>query len=83
MNSWLIAAGALLCGLIPCGAVVLTGRLEDRFVALQLCGLVTTIDLVLIAVGLGQPSFTDLALALVLLSAPGTLLYTQFLERWL
>ena len=39
MNAWLIAATALLTGLVPLGAVVVaSGSAVDRLVALELAG---------------------------------------------
>ena len=83
MNLWLIAAGVLLAALLPCAVVVWRGAVLDRLVALELAGTITALLVVVLAQGLGRSSVLDLALALALLSMPGTLVYTYFLERWL
>ncbi len=83
MNVWLIAATVLLLGLVPCGFVCVRGEIIDRLIALELAGILTALLLVLLAEGLERPSLYDLALALVLLSFPATLVFTHFLERWL
>ncbi len=83
MNAWLVAATALLLGLVPCGYVSIRGRTMDRLVALELAGVLTALIMVALAEGLDRPSLYDLALALALLSLPSTIVYAHFLERWL
>jgi len=82
MNMWLVAATALLLGIVPCVIVAVRAPLMDALVALNLIGLLTTLDLMLLAEGFGRAPFYDLAVALAVLSAVGTLVFTRFLERW-
>ncbi|MFL5288964.1 MAG: monovalent cation/H+ antiporter complex subunit F [Rhodopila sp.] len=60
-----------------------TGRLPDRFVAVQLGTNVIALLLVLASFAFDQDSLIDLPLTLVALSLPGTLMYALFIERWL
>lgn len=83
MNVWLIAAGVLLLALLLCAVVAFRAAVMDRLIALELAGTITTLVILTLAQGLGRSSIFDLALALALLSAPGTLIYAYFLERWL
>ncbi len=83
MNAWLIAAGVLALGLVPCLLVSFRGRTMDRLAALELAGTVAVLLVVLLAEGLQRPSLYDLALALALLSFPAGLVFACFLERWL
>ena len=83
MNEWLVAAFVLAIGFVPCGIVVVTGRTMDRLVALELAGVIASLLLVLLAEGFSRPSLYDLALTTALLSLPGGLVFTHFLERWL
>ncbi len=83
MNVWSIAALALLLAIVPCGFALLRAPLMDALVALQFGTGLGVLALVLIAVGLGRPSFLDIALTLALLAYPATLLFAHFLERWL
>ncbi len=83
MNLWLITALALLLAFLPCGWVLARGRTMERFVAMQMAGTLTTLILLLLARGFGQPTFSDLALAFALLSFPASLLFAHFFERWL
>lgn len=83
MNVWLIATGVLLLALVPCAVVAFRAEVLDRLVAIELAGTIAALFIVALAQGLGRSSLFDLALALALLSVPGTLVYTYFLERWL
>lgn len=83
MNFWLWAALLLLLGFLPCGWVILRADPMDALVALQLATGLGTLVLLLIAQGLGRPSFFDIGLALALLGFPSTLLFAHFFERWL
>ena len=84
MNVWLIGATALLAGLLPCGFVLLRGRLTEALVALELGSTVVTVVLVLLAEGFGRSSYFVLPLVLAALSFIGTLVFVRFLgDRWL
>ncbi len=84
MNVWLIGATALLAGLLPCGFVLLRGRLTEALVALELGSTVVTVVLVLLAEGFGRSSYFVLPLVLAALSFVGTLVFVRFLgDRWL
>jgi multisubunit Na+/H+ antiporter MnhF subunit len=83
MNLWLVAATALVLGLIPCSIVCLTAPAMDRLVALQLATVLSSLILLLMAEGFARPSYSDLALCLALLSFAGGLTFARFLERWL
>ena len=83
MNLWLLAAGAMIVCLIPCGIACLRGDTTDRLVGLEAAGLIAALALLLLAEGFGRAPFTDLALALALLSFGGGLVFARFLERWM
>lgn len=83
MNAWFLATGVLLLALVPCAVVILRAEVLDRLVALQLASTLATLTILTFAQGVGRPPIFDLALALALLSVPGTLVYVYFLERWL
>ena len=83
MNAWLLAATVLMFALIPCGIVVFTRDAMERLVGLEIAGLIATMLLILIAQGMHNPNFYDLALALGLLAFGGGLVFVRFLERWL
>lgn len=83
MNVWLLAAMALLLGLIPCGLVCLRGDTVNRLAGLEAAGVIATLILLLLAQGLHRVLYYDLAVALALLSFGGGLVFVRFLERWL
>jgi multicomponent Na+:H+ antiporter subunit F len=83
VNAWIAAAIALLPALCVPLFVAARGRIPDRLVAAQLTAVIGAALLVVLSFGFDQPSFIDLALTLVLLSLPGTLVFALFLERWL
>jgi multicomponent Na+:H+ antiporter subunit F len=81
MNVWLWAAVALLLGFVPCGYVCLRARMMDAVVGLQLAGILEALAIVLIAEGLRESIFYDVALVAAFLSFVGTLAFARFLER--
>jgi multicomponent Na+:H+ antiporter subunit F len=83
MNVWLIAAGAMLLCLVACGVVCLRGDTFSRLVGLEAAGLIATLVFLLLAEGFHRPPFTDLAVALALLSFGGGMVFVRFLERWM
>ncbi len=83
MNPWFIAAGVMLLCLIPCGIVCLRGSAVNRLAGLEAAGLIASLILLLLAEGFHRQPFTDLALALALLSFGGGLVFARFLERWM
>ncbi len=83
MNPWLIAAGIMMLCLVPCGIVCLRGEVTDRLVGLEAGGLIASLLLLLLAEGIHRQPFTDLALALAILSFGGGLVFARFLERWM
>jgi multicomponent Na+:H+ antiporter subunit F len=82
VNEWLVAALALLAGLIPCGVVCLRGEPTERLVGLSMAGTIDALVLLLLAVGYRRGIYLDLALALALLTFAGSLVFARFLERW-
>src|SRR5512133_2398825 len=83
MNVWLMAAGAMLVCLIPCGVVCLRGDAMNRLVGLEAAGVIAALAFLLLAEGFGRQPFADLALALALLAFGGGLVFARFLERWM
>lgn len=83
MTSWLLAALALLPLLLV--AVIAAGRgdIGGRLVAAELATSLTIFALLALSFAFDQASSIDLALALALLTLPGTLILALFEERWL
>jgi multisubunit Na+/H+ antiporter MnhF subunit len=83
MTLWTAAILALMPPLVLAVAMSWRGRPGQRFTAYQFAGTVTVAILTLLTFATDQPSVTDLALTLVILTLPGTLLLSVFLERWI
>ncbi|MDP4003471.1 monovalent cation/H+ antiporter complex subunit F [Methylobacterium sp. NEAU K] len=83
MTVWTLAILALLPPFARSAALAWRGRPGQRFAACQLAGSVAVLILTLLTFATDQPSITDLALTLVLLNLPGTVLLAVFLERWI
>lgn len=83
MNMWLLAGLALLPGFIACGAILWRATLMDAVVALNLAGILASLELVLLAEGLHRSPFYDLALVLALFSCTSGFVFLRFLERWI
>ena len=82
MNEWLIAATALLLGLVPCMVVMMRGSIVEALVALQMASVLETVTFLLLAEGFHRAPFFDLAFALALLGLAGGLVFARMLERW-
>jgi multisubunit Na+/H+ antiporter MnhF subunit len=83
MSPWLIA---FICCIPPFGVAAyraLSGRSAQRLVATELTVCIGTLMLVLASFAWPHDGLIDLALALGLLTVPGTLVFTHYLERWL
>ncbi|TXM67278.1 hypothetical protein FV226_22255 [Methylobacterium sp. WL12] len=83
MTIWTAAILALLPPFALAVALAGSGTPGRRFAAYQLAGSVTVLILTLLAFATDQASITDLALTLVLLNLPGTMLFAVVLERWI
>lgn len=84
MNVWLVAATVLLAGLVPCGWVLLRGRIEDALVAVELVSTLVTVVLLLLAEGFHRSIYFELALVLAAMSFVGGLVFVRFIgDRWL
>ena len=80
-QEYLIAASALLVGLLPLLVVAMRERAIDGLVALELAGSMITLTLVCVAVGTQSSSATGVALITAPLSWVGGLLFARFLDR--
>jgi len=84
VNVWLVAATVLLAGMLPCGWVLLRGRLTEALVALELATTILTVVLLLLAEGFHRSSYFTLPLVLAALGFVGSLVLVRFLgEKWL
>ncbi len=83
MNGFLIAALAMLVTVIPCGIVVVRGKLMDAVVGYQAISSIVVMVLVLLAEGFRRSGEFELPVHLALLLFASGLVFVRFLERWL
>ena len=83
MNSFVIAAIAMLVAVIPCGIVMVRGQVMDAVVAYEAISSVVLMVLVLLAEGFRRPGEFELPVLLALLLFGSGLVFARFLERWL
>ena len=83
MNSFVVAAIAMLAAVVPCGIVVVRGTIMDAVVAYEAICSVVLMVLVLLAEGFRRPGEFELPVLLALLLFGSGLVFVRFLERWL
>jgi multisubunit Na+/H+ antiporter MnhF subunit len=83
VTPWMLAVLGLLPPFIVAVAAASVGGFAQRLAGLQLAIAIVAPLLVLMTFAFDQSALIDLALAVALLAAPGTLLVSLFLERWL
>lgn len=82
-SAWFVVAIALLPPLLAATLASGIGAVGSRLIAIELVSSVAVILLIALSFVFDQPSSIDLALMLVLLTLPGTLIFALFQERWL
>lgn len=83
MNAFTIAALALLAGFVPLGVVVLRAREIDGVVALELCGVLATLDLLCLGEGFHRGVYFDVPVICAAVTWIGGLVFARFLGRFL
>ena len=83
MNAFLVAALALLVGLVPLGAVAVVRRPIDGVVALEAAGAIVVLALLCFAEGFHRSTYYDVAVIAALMSWISGLVFARFLGRWL
>lgn len=82
-NGMLFGAELLFVPLAVAIWLILSADTMRRLIAVQLAGMIVSIQLVLLSIVFATEQFADLGVALALLSIAATLAYAHFLERWL
>jgi multisubunit Na+/H+ antiporter MnhF subunit len=83
MSPWLIAFVLCLPPFALAAQRALCGRVAQRLVAMELAVCLGTLMMLLASFAWPHDELIDLPLALGLVSVPGALVFTHFLERWL
>ena len=83
MNAFVIAAIAMLVAVIPCGIVMVRGKVMEAVVAYEAISSIVIIVLVLLAEGFRRSGEFELPVLLAVLILGSGLVFVRFLERWL
>jgi multisubunit Na+/H+ antiporter MnhF subunit len=83
MSAWFVAAIGLTLGYVLCGIVILRGKIMERIVAGQMFGIVSVLELELLAQAVRESFFIDLSLTLALLLFPAGMAFVYFYARWI
>ena len=83
MNAFVIAAIVMLVAVIPCGIVVVRGKVMDAVVAYEAVSSIVVMALVLLAEGFRRSGEFELPVLLAVLLFGSGLVLVRFLERWL
>lgn len=81
MNLWMTASIIILVALVPCGWLVLTSEVQKRLVALEMSGVLCTLELILLTMAFNRMPMMDLAIALALLSFGAGMVFAHFLAH--
>jgi len=83
VNAFVIAAIVMLVAVIPCGIVVVRGKVMDAVVAYEAVSSIVVMALVLLAEGFRRSGEFELPVLLAVLLFGSGLVLVRFLERWL
>jgi multisubunit Na+/H+ antiporter MnhF subunit len=83
VNGFVVAAIAMLIGMIPCGIVVWRGTAMEALVGYEAISSIAVMVLVLLAEGFGRFGELELPIVLAALLFGSGLVFARALERWL
>jgi multisubunit Na+/H+ antiporter MnhF subunit len=83
MTAFIVAAIAMLIGVIPCGIVMIRGKIMEAVVAYEVISSIAVIVLVLLCQGFRRSSLFELPVLLAVLLFGSGLVFVRALERWL
>ena len=83
MSVWMLASIVLLFALVPCGWIALTSTVQKRLVAMEMAGVICTLELMLLTMTFNRMPMMDLAVALGLMSFGAGMVFAHFLARTL
>jgi multisubunit Na+/H+ antiporter MnhF subunit len=79
---WLVAAGILLLGLVPCGALAMRADPGTGLTALSAGTVLVALALLVMSVGFRRSVYVDVSVVVSLLTFGGGMVFVQYLERW-
>jgi multisubunit Na+/H+ antiporter MnhF subunit len=82
MNAFLVAATALLAGLLPCAVIAVRADVMDAVIALQLAGSTMVLVFICLGEGFARSSYFNLPVVCALLTWISGLVFARFLGRF-
>jgi hypothetical protein len=83
VNVFVMAAIAMLAGVVPCGIVLCRGTVMGAVAAYEAVSAIAVMVLVLLAEGFRRPGEFELPVLLAVLLFGSGLVFVRLLERWL
>jgi multisubunit Na+/H+ antiporter MnhF subunit len=83
VSAFIVAAIAMLIGMVPAGVTFVRGTAADAVVGYQFITAVAVMIFALLAEGFKRPSLFELPVLLAVLLYGSGLVYVRALERWL
>jgi multisubunit Na+/H+ antiporter MnhF subunit len=83
VSTFVVAAIAMLAGVIPCGIVLWRGTLMEAVVAYEAISAIILMALALLAQAFQRPSEFEFPVVLAVLMLGSGLVYVRALERWM
>lgn len=83
MSAFVVAAIAMLVGMIPCGIVVWRGTAMEALVGYEAISSIAVMVLVLLAEGFNRFGELELPIVLAVLIFGSGLVFARAMERWL
>jgi multisubunit Na+/H+ antiporter MnhF subunit len=83
VNGFVVAAVAMLIGMIPCGIVALRGTAMEALAGYEAISSIVVMVLVLLAEGFSRFGELELPIVLAVLLFGSGLVFARALERWL
>ena len=83
MTGFIVTAIVMLIAVIPCGIVMVRGKVMEAVVAYEVVSSIAVMVLILLAQGFRRPALFELPILLAVLLLGSGLVFVRALERWL
>ena len=83
MTGFIVTAIVMLIAVIPCGIVMVRGKVMEAVVAYEVVSSIAVMVLILLAQGFQRPALFELPVLLAILLLGSGLVFVRALERWL
>jgi hypothetical protein len=83
VTGFIVTAIVMLIAVIPCGIVMVRGKVMEAVVAYEVVSSIAVMVLILLAQGFRRPALFELPILLAVLLFGSGLVFVRALERWL